>query len=47
VRANSADEAHEKVERAWKDSIHVLGAEDFKEVRFTASERQRDKGMER
>jgi hypothetical protein len=47
VRANSADEAHDKVERGWKDGIHVLGADDFKEVHFTASKRQRDKGQER
>jgi hypothetical protein len=47
VRANSESEAHDKVERSWKDGVHVLTADDFKEVHFTASERPRDKGMER
>jgi hypothetical protein len=41
VRANSEGEAHEKVERGWKDGVHVLDADDFKEVHFTASERQK------
>jgi hypothetical protein len=47
VRANSADEAREKVEDAWKNGAHILDADDFKEVHFTACERQRDKGLAR
>jgi hypothetical protein len=43
VRARSADEAHERVEREWKEGRHVLGAEDFKGVRFEAYERQPDR----
>jgi hypothetical protein len=47
VRANSDTEAHDKAERGWKDGVHVLDADDFKEVHFTATERPRDRGVER
>jgi hypothetical protein len=47
VKANNEDEAHQKVEDGWKNELHVLGPDDFEEVYFTASERSRDKGIER
>jgi hypothetical protein len=47
VKANSVEEAQARIEKEWKNEVHVLGAEDFKDVHFTVSERQRDKGRER
>ena len=47
VKANSQEEARQKVEDGWKNEAHVLGADDFAEVHFTVSERQRDKGLAR
>jgi hypothetical protein len=42
VRASNEDEARQRVEDGWKNEVHVLGADDFKEVHFTVSERSRD-----
>jgi hypothetical protein len=47
VKANSEDEAHQMVEDGWKNEVHVLDADDFKEVHFTVSERQPDRGLSR
>ena len=37
VRAKSAEEAQSWVEQQWKDSVHVLDSEDFKDVHFTTT----------
>ena len=37
VRAASAEEAQRIVEQQWKDSVHVLDCEDFKDVHFTTT----------
>jgi hypothetical protein len=44
VKANSVEEAQTRVEDGWKNELHVLGAEDFKEVHFTLAERQQERG---
>ena len=36
VRAASAEEAQSLVEKQWKDGVHVLDSEDFKDVHFSA-----------
>jgi hypothetical protein len=47
VKANSEDEAHARIEKEWRNEVHVLGAEDFKDVHFTVAERPHDKGLTR
>jgi len=47
VKAINADEAHEKVEGAWKEGVYVLDADDFKETHFTVSHQSHNKEISR
>jgi len=40
VEAENAAQAKEIVERQWKNSDHILGADHFQGVTFTVSSRQ-------
>lgn len=47
VEAPSRYEAERLVEKQWNDSEHILDADHFKGVTFTATPPQRERGMER
>jgi hypothetical protein len=47
VTAVSAEAAQSKVEREWKDEIHVLSADDYTGVAFTTEPQRRDPEWER
>lgn len=47
VQAKSEDEARQIVERQYYDQAHVLNADDFKEVDFTASKSRAPRSHER
>jgi hypothetical protein len=47
VEAPSRREAEQLVEKQWSDSEHILDANHFKGVTFTAAPPQRERGMER
>ena len=46
VEADTADAAKSLVEREWKDGTYILGADHFKQVKFTvrSAERSRSYG---
>ena len=47
VEASSRYEAERFVEKQWNDSEHILDADHFTGVKFTAEPPQRERGMER
>jgi hypothetical protein len=47
VTAESAEAAQRKVEREWKDEIHVLSADDYTGVMFSTAPHRCDLAWER
>ena len=47
VEASSRYEAEELVEQQWNSSDHILDADHFKGVMFSAEPLKRERGMER